>query len=266
MKKIVLLVAFAVLLCACGGNGSLTLIHFNDTHSHLDPLRDGRGGVIERAAFVDSVRRADGKRNVLLLHAGDFSQGSSYFTILEGELEIDLINAMGYDCVCLGNHEFDNGIEALTGRLSRLNCPVVCANYDFSSFELGEYVKPWAVVQKAGRRIGIIGLLTDLTKMVSRPTADRIPHVGPEDQRVNELAAMLRQDQKCDYVILLTHIGFSDDVHLASQLRGVDLIVGGHSHTVIDAPEVVPDLDGRPLPILQDGEWGLSAGLAHIQL
>ncbi len=265
MKKILIL-AICCSLAACAPKGELTLIHFNDTHSHLDPLRDARGGVIERAAFIDSVRHADGASNVLLLHAGDFSQGSSYFTILEGQLEIDLINAMGYDCVCLGNHEFDNGIEALTGRLARLNCPVVCANYDFSPFELGEYVKPWAVIQKAGRKIGIIGLLTDLTRVVSKPVSDRIPHLGPEDEVVNAHARHLREEEGCDFIILLTHIGFTEDVELAARLRGVDLIVGGHSHTYIEKPEMVTDLDGEKIPVVQDGEWGLRAGIAHIKI
>ena len=120
-------------------------------HSHEEPLRDGgaqggMGGVIERAAYVDSVRTAVGKKNVLLLHAGDFSQGTSYFTELGGDIEIDLINAMKYDVVTLGNHEFDNGIDELARRLGNLKCPVVCANYVFSELVLGKYVKPYAIV------------------------------------------------------------------------------------------------------------------------
>ena len=114
----------------------LTILHMNDTHSHVDPERGGklagRGGVIEQAADIDSVRVADGKDNVLLLHAGDFGQGTSYFTELGGNIEIDILNAMKFDAVCLGNHEFDNGIDELARRVRNLNVPVVCANYDFS--------------------------------------------------------------------------------------------------------------------------------------
>lgn len=109
----------------------LTILHVNDTHSHLEPERsgehEGMGGVIERAAYRDSVVKADGKRNVLLLHAGDFDQGTSYFSVLGGDIEIDLINAMKYDCVTLGNHEFDNGVDELARRLAKIKCPVVCA-------------------------------------------------------------------------------------------------------------------------------------------
>ena len=116
MKRIyiVLLLSFAAIAASAQ---NLTILHMNDTHSHIDPERSGKyagqGGVIEQAAFIDSVRVADGKKNVLLLHAGDFGQGTSYFTELSGDLEVNVINAMKYDAVTLGNHEFDNGIDEL---------------------------------------------------------------------------------------------------------------------------------------------------------
>ena len=121
MKRM-MIIAVMILTASVLNAQNLTIIHLNDTHSHIDPERSGdykgRGGVIEQAAFLDSVRIADGKKNVLLLHAGDFSQGSSYFTELNGDIEIDIINALGFDVVCLGNHEFDNGTVELERRLS----------------------------------------------------------------------------------------------------------------------------------------------------
>ncbi|MBQ2551074.1 MAG: metallophosphoesterase, partial [Bacteroidales bacterium] len=157
----------------------LTIVHVNDTHSHFEPLRSGAeaglGGIIERAAYIDSVRAADGAENVLLLHAGDFSQGTTYFSELGGNLEIQEINNMGYDVVTLGNHEFDNGIEALGRRLSSLNCPVVCCNYDFSPFEAGQYIKPYVILEKAGLKIGVIGVLCNLKAMVAAEISNRIP-------------------------------------------------------------------------------------------
>ena len=151
MKKFVLILA-ALMVCTATFAQGLTILHLNDTHSHLDPLPTGEAGVLERTAFIDSVRNADGEDNVLLLHAGDFGQGSSYFTLLAGDLEISLINAMKYDCVALGNHEFDNGLEELGRRMSMLkDTKVVCANYDFSSFEAGKYVKPYTILEKAGK-------------------------------------------------------------------------------------------------------------------
>ena len=260
-KHLLALAAAALCLAACSGPGSrLVILHANDTHSHLDPLRDGTGGVIERAAYVDSVRAKRGAGNVLLLHAGDFSQGTSYFTILNGDLEIDVLNAMGYDCVCLGNHEFDNGLEELGRRLSALQCPVVCANYDFTPFEAGKYIAPYTIVRKAGISIGIIGLLCDVSSVVSRETADRMPYLGPDEEVANKWAKYLKEEALCDKVILLTHIGYEEDVALAPKLHGVDLIVGGHSHTFLDAPTVCKDADGKPLPVITDGCWGLEMG------
>lgn len=260
-KHLLALAASALCLAACSAPGSrLVILHANDTHSHLDPLRDGTGGVIERAAYVDSVRAKRGAGNVLLLHAGDFSQGTSYFTILNGDLEIDVLNAMGYDCVCLGNHEFDNGLEELGRRLSALQCPVVCANYDFTPFEAGKYIAPYTIVRKAGISIGIIGLLCDVSSVVSRETADRMPYLGPDEEVANKWAKYLKEEALCDKVILLTHIGYEEDVALAPKLHGVDLIVGGHSHTFLDAPTVCKDADGKPLPVITDGCWGLEMG------
>ena len=132
----VMIILCTVLFALSAGAQNLTVIHINDTHSHIDPQRSGeyigRGGVIEQAAYIDSVRCADGKRNVLLLHAGDYGQGTSYFTEMGGNIEIDVMNAFRFDASCLGNHEFDNGIDELARRLKNLKNDVVCANYDFS--------------------------------------------------------------------------------------------------------------------------------------
>lgn len=280
----------------------LTILHTNDTHSHIDPERGGRdagkGGVIERAAFIDSVRAADGRRNVLLLDAGDFEQGSSYFTILGGKVEIETLNAMRYDAVCLGNHEFDNGLDDLARRARKLKCDVLCANYDFSSFELGRYVRPYAIYRRGGLKIGVIGLLCDVRSVVPAETAAKLTFISPAEV-VNKWASVLRDKKGCDLVIVLSHLGYGsgaskikpstappsesaassnvaggkaapvpamvpeadrDDCGLATLIRGVDIIVGGHSHTNLTEPTVVPDLDGMPVTIVQDYRWGAYVG------
>ena len=256
-------------LCTVDANAQrrLTILHFNDTHSHLEPERGGEyagmGGAIERAACRDSVVKADGKKNVLLLHAGDYGQGTSYFTVLGGDVEIDLINALKYDCVTLGNHEFDNGVDELARRLAKVKCPVVCANYDFSQLEMGKYVQPYAIIKKAGMKIGIIGLMPDITTLVSRDVSSRIPAFDNAEV-VNKWAAFLREEQKCDLVIALTHIGYEGEAYtdfmLVSRTRGLDMVVGGHSHTFINEPGYCKNLDGKLIPIVQDGCWGLEMG------
>ena len=177
--------------------------------------------------------------------------------ICHGDIEVEMLNALAYDCTCLGNHEFDNGLEELGRRLASVKCPVVCCNYDFSPFEAGKYIKPWAVVEKAGLRIGVIGVLTDITSVVSRETADRLPRLD-EVAEVNKWAAYLHDSEHCDYVICLTHVGQEpatedelSDQYLAVRTRGIDLFVGGHSHTFLKAPIYADNLDGAPVPIVK---------------
>ena len=262
MKRLLLILAAAAAICACGPR--LVIVHFNDTHSHLDPLRDGRGGIIERAAFIDSIRKAEGCDKVLLLHAGDFDQGSSYYTQLHGRIEVKMINALKYDAITLGNHEFDDGIEDLTERMRDVKCPVVCANLDLSSFELGQYVKPWCIVEKGGMKIGIIGLEADISSCVSKAISSRIPQLDPVEV-TNKWAKYLREDERCDMVILLSHQGFEpEDQDNAARIQGVDLVVGGHSHTFVDDFVYVNDAEGKRVPIITDGCWGLEAGVIKV--
>ncbi len=262
MKRIVTILAACIAAVCCSDpQARLVILHTNDTHSHIEPLRSGedrgRGGVIERAAFVDSVRAAEGEDRVLLVHAGDFNQGSSYFTELGGALEVDVVNAMRYDCIALGNHEFDNGIEDLAERVSRLNCPVVCANLDLSPFELGKYVKPYTILEKGGMRVGIIGLEADITTSVSKSISSRIPQLDPVEE-TNRWASVIRDS--CDLVVLLSHQGYGRDQEIISQSRGIDLVIGGHSHTFVDDMIYVKDLDGKDVGIVTDGCWGLEMG------
>ena len=246
----------------------LVILHVNDTHSQLEPVRSGvlagKGGSLERAAFVDSIRAAVGEDHVLLLHAGDFSQGTSYFTEFRGRVEDQVLNALHYDAVTLGNHEFDNGIEDLGARLASLEMPVVVCNYDFSPFEAGKYIKPYVIVEKAGKKIGIVGVLCGLKDMVAGDIANRIPEFEmiPTVQRyVDEIRPA------CDLVIALTHIGYTEhnpgditDPILVSRTRGIDLVVGGHSHSFLDKPDYVKNLDGKRVPIVQAGWKGVRTG------
>lgn len=266
--KFLLFAVMACVLCSCQREPRLVILHTNDTHSHFEPIRSGvdagRGGIIERAAFVDSVRAAMGEDRVLLLHAGDFSQGTSYFSELGGQLEPRMINALRYDCVTLGNHELDNGIEDLTGRLAQLKgTEVVSANIDVSQFELADYVKPCTVIERGGFRIGIIGLEADLSSNVSATISSRIPQLD-DVEVTNRWAEYLRDTEKCDLVILLSHIGYEEDQKLVPQTRNLDLVIGGHSHTFVDEMIYVRDLDGRKVPVVTDGCFGVEMGEVKI--
>ena len=253
---------------------TITILHVNDSHSQLEPVRSGEyagmGGALERAAYIDSVRRADGPGNVLVLHAGDYFQGSSYFSEFGGTVEIQDLNAVKYDAVTLGNHEFDNGLEALGERLSSLECPVVVCNYDFSPFEAGKYIKPYVIVEKAGKKIGIIGVLCKLKDMVAGDIADRVPSYDMIPT-VQKYADELRS--QCDLVVALTHIGYTEhnpgditDPQLVAATRGIDIVIGGHSHTFLEEPDWVENLDGKKVPIVQTGCAGVYMGEFHVRL
>ena len=270
MKKI-----FSVILAVFAGvtinAQDLTILHMNDTHSHIEPQRsginEGLGGVVEQAAYIDSVRCVDGKGNVILLHAGDFSQGSSYFTELKGDIEIDVLNAMKFDAVCLGNHEFDNGMDELARRLNNLEVPVVCANYDFSETVLKDLVKPYVILEKSRRKVGVIGLITDLSTVVDAKIAAAIKFNDPVE--VANRHAQELKDQGCELVICLTHLGYDGgrytDKELAAVTRNVDIIVGGHSHTYIEEPAKVKNLDGKEVLVITDGKWGLNIGRLAVE-
>ena len=259
----VMIILCTVLFALSAGAQDLTVIHINDTHSHIDPQRSGeyigRGGVIEQAAYIDSVRCADGKRNVLLLHAGDYGQGTSYFTEMGGNIEIDVMNAFRFDASCLGNHEFDNGIDELARRLKNLKNDVVCANYDFSGTVLEDLVQPYTIVRKAGKKIGIIGLLTDVSSVVDSEIAKVLQYQDPA-KVVNKYAEYLREEKGCDMVICLSHLGYTEDKELAASTVNVDLIVGGHSHTLLHKKQIVKNPDGDDVVVVQNWKWGLNLG------
>ena len=254
----------------------LTILHLNDTHSHVEPEKmgdvKGHGGVIEQSIYISEVRKEMGEQNVLLLHAGDFSQGTSYFTQLDGQIEIDLINTFGYDVVTLGNHEFDNGPAVLAKRLVQLECPVVCANYDFSKTDLADIVKPYAIVEKAGKKIGVIGLLTDISTVVDSSAHAGLVYMDPVSV-AQKYVDCLRNEEKCDLVICLTHLGDERDKNttaaidqdLVAGTTGIDIVVGGHAHTRLEDMEIWKNAAGEDVVYITDGCWGLEIGRLDIE-
>lgn len=270
-RRFIIGLAVAVaLLSGCAGMGSkeLVILHTNDTHSQIETIRTGRGkglgGVDRRAEYIDQVRKDH--RNVLLLDAGDWDQGTPYFTVFKGDMEIELMNAMGYDAACLGNHEFDNGQEELARRLAMAEFPVVCANYDFSETPLADYVKPYVIIKKGGLKIGVFGLLVNINSNVSAKARQGLEFKNPVEVS-NELAKMLKEEQKCDLVIALSHLGYSaynpkaaSDINLAQNTRNIDIIVGGHSHTFLKEEKIFQNLDGKDVVVLQAGAQGEYVG------
>lgn len=268
----VLAIAPWVLVCA----ENLVILHTNDTHSAIDPAGDGTGGALQRKAIIDSVRKAE--KNVILIDAGDAVQGSLYFKFFRGDVEQSLMNMMGYDVQILGNHEFDNGMEELKRMYSKANASRLSANYDFSDTPLDGMFDPYVIRKIGKRKIGIIGLNIDPSSLISASNCEGLEY---EDviETANETAEYLKEEKGCDLIVCVTHIGAlkenekPTDYELARASKDIDIIIGGHSHTVIQpgsteglTPAIVDNAVGRPVLVAQTGKYGKYLGYIKIDL
>lgn len=247
----------------------LTILHTNDQHSRIDPLPDdgrkygGMGGMARRATLIEQIRQQEA--NVLLLDAGDIWQGTPYFNFFNGEVEFKLMSRMQYDAATLGNHDFDNGLKGLERQLPHAGFPFLVANYDFKNTILKDRFQPYKVFEKQGLRIGVFGLGIELEGLVGKNNFEQTLYHDPVAV-AREMVQELRQSQKCDLLVCLSHLGYQynngkiDDVTLAREVAGIDLIIGGHTHTFLDKPEVVLHNSGHQTLINQVGWSGIFLG------
>lgn len=253
---------------ADGSKKTLTILHTNDVHSRLDAFTDGslngKGGVAARAKLVQMIRNQE--ENVLLLDAGDMFQGTPYFNIYKGEPEIKAMSMMGYDAGMIGNHEYDAGIENLATQIARhASFPIVICNYDFSGTPMEHHYQPYHIIQKGGLRIGITGLGIEMKGLVAEGLYGTTQYLDPVVE-VNKMAAYLKDNRKCDLVIVLSHLGdrYEDDKisdeTLAQQTSNIDLIIGAHTHRFFEKPRVYHDTKGKELLVNQVGWGGINLG------
>lgn len=253
-----------------GGEGKrLTILHTNDVHSRIEPFpmdgsrNQGLGGVARRSALIKKIRSE--QQNVLLLDAGDIFQGTPYFNLYGGELEIKLMSDMGYDAATMGNHDFDNGLEGFYKQLPHANFPILVSNYDFSDTIMHKSTQPYQIFNKAGLKIGVFGIGIELQGLVGDKNYGATVYQDPI-LKANEVAAMLKNELKCDLIICLSHLGYkysenkvSDQV-LAKNNDHIDLIIGGHTHTFMAKPEDVKNRAGNITTINQVGFAGINLG------
>ncbi len=251
----------------------LTVLHTNDMHSRIDPFPQdglptaGKGGMARRAALVRQVRAeaAANGSHVLLLDCGDIWQGTPYFNFYGGELEYQLMTQMGYDAATLGNHDFDNGLEGLLKQLPHAGFPFLSANYDFSRTPLAGRFTPHRVFQKGGVRVGVFGVGIALAGLVPDAKFGATTYLDPVAVAEAQVRA-LRQEKGCDFVICLSHLGYEyesdkiDDRKLAARVGGIDLILGGHTHTFLPEPVQITGPNGWTTRINQVGWAGLNLG------
>lgn len=250
---------------------TLVILHTNDTHSRLDPLPSnssshaGQGGVLRREALIREQRRQAEKEgaSVLLLDAGDFFQGTPYYNFFDGQVEVDMMNRLGYQAVTLGNHEFDKGTETLAKTIKNARFKIVCSNYDLSASALKDVVVPWTVLQTGPLRVGVVAACPNLESLVTASHRRGVVY-RPPVEIVSSLASMLKTEQACDLVICLSHLGYDHagvgELDLARQSSGVDVIVGGHSHTFLREPVVCQNKLGEDVILSQMGCDGVYVG------
>lgn len=247
----------------------LIILHTNDTHSRIEPLPDtdrynpDLGGVVRRAAYVDKTRKEN--KNVLLFDAGDFLQGTPYFNMFKGEVEVEAMNLLKYDAVTLGNHEFDYGMDVLEDIVKKAKFPIVSTNYDFSGTPINDYIKPYLVINKNGIRIGVIGVNVNPSGLIATSNYEGMKFNTPFEA-ANETAQMLRNHLKCDVVICLSHLGYTNDLKLAENTRNIDIIIGGHSHTFMNEPAFQKNLDGKEVLVYQTNGRGVYVGRIEVEL
>lgn len=253
----------------------ITILHTNDVHSHIEPMspNDPRnpnmGGIARRATLVEQIRREN--PNMLLLDAGDIFQGTPYFNFYGGELEFKLMSKLKYDAATIGNHDFDNGIDGLYAQLPHAEFDFISSNYDFSNTIMEGKAQPYRIFTKDGVRIGVFGLGIQLKGLVNEHLYKETKYLDPVEI-TEDMTRILREEEKCDLVICLSHLGYEyrsdeiSDLKLAEATSNIDLIIGGHTHTFMEKPVVVNNKDGKKVMINQVGCFGLYLGRVDFYL
>lgn len=256
-------------LFASGELVRLTVMHTNDMHCHLDPFPadhaeyPGKGGVVRIASLVNQCRKEN--PNLLLLDGGDMFQGTPYFNYFKGNLIVKVMSKMGYDAGTIGNHEFDNGMGDILSAIKDAKFPLISSNYDFSDTILAGHVKTQHILEKGGIKVGIYGLGIELDGLVGKQNYGETRYLDPLETAL-KMESSLKNDQHCDLVICLSHLGLSyenskiSDTTLAPHTKYTDLVVGGHTHSFMEKPLVLKNAVGNPILVNQAGWAALETG------
>lgn len=255
---------------------SLTILYTNDTHARLDPFPDnatqfaGLGGIAKRANLVKEIRERE--NNVLLLDAGDVFQGTPWFDVYGGEVDLKLMSEMKYDAMAVGNHEFDYGLDAFAETAKHADFPILASNYGTRNTPLDGVIHRFITKETAGVKVGIFGLGIELEGVVDPAlygaVQSRDPVIWAEG-----MVRSLRRFHNCDIVICLSHLGYRygqpgrmHDVKLAGMVDGIDLIIGGHTHTFLDLPDIIANPSGSKTIVTQMGHSGIRLGRIDLNL
>ena len=257
------------------GFTKLTILYTNDQHSRIEPFPENdakfanEAGFAKRASLIEKTRSEE--KNILLLDAGDIFQGTPYFNYYHGEIEYKLMSLMGYDAVTFGNHDFDMGCENLLKQQPHAKFDFINCNYNFNETVLANNKKitPYKIYKKGNLKIGVLGVGIDLENLVDKRFVKDLKYNNPIEE-ANKISNILKNEKKCDYVICLSHLGYKyadqkiSDQIFASQTKNIDLIIGGHTHTFLENPEITKNADGQEVQITQVGWAGIWLGKIEI--
>ncbi|TLP81275.1 bifunctional metallophosphatase/5'-nucleotidase [Maribacter sp. ACAM166] len=256
--------------CTQSSKKHITILHTNDVHSHIDTFPNdhadfpGLGGLARRAGLVASIRKEN--PHTLLFDAGDIFQGTPYFNFYGGELEFKLMSMLNYDATTIGNHDFDNGINGLLAQMPHAKFNFITSNYDFSNTDLNGFTQPYKIYEQDGIKIGVYGLGIKLDGLVTRQLYKETEYLDPFEL-ATDMEHKLKQEEKCDLVICLSHLGYDyevtekpDDLKLAQRTKYTDLIIGGHTHTFLEKPTSITNATGREVLVNQVGCFGVHLG------
>ena len=253
----------------------LVILQTSDTHSRIEPIAvnaadryAGMGGTVRRATFIKEARKIN--PNLLLFDCGDISQGTPYYNLFQGEVEVKMINLMGYDSMTIGSHEFDLCLENMARLFRMANFPVVCSNYDVTGTVLEGLVKPYTTFNRNGLKIGVFGLAPKMEGLVQADKCEGVVYNDPIEV-AQKMADLLKNEEGCDVVICLSHLGYqlknaSCDEELAQKTNHIDAILGGHTHSFMKEPAVYLNKDGQNVPVMHTGKSGIYVGMLKLTL
>lgn len=248
---------------------TITILHTNDIHCHIEPFTgsnerySGKGGVARISEFAKMQRAKN--PNTLLLDAGDMFQGTPYFNYFKGELVLKVMSGAGYDAGTIGNHEFDNGLQGILDPLPNAKFPVINSNYDFSDTVLAGKFPRYKIFNRDGVKIGVYGLGIELQGLVGEKNYGNTVYNDPLKVAL-EMEQFLKNDQGCDLVVCLSHLGLKydgnkvSDMVLADETSLTDLIIGGHTHTYLEEPIIQKNKAGNEIIVNQAWWGGLAMG------
>ena len=246
----------------------LTILHTNDVHSQIEPFPlnhneyPNRGGFARRANIFKDLMKIN--PNTLIFDAGDIFQGTPYFNFFKGDLELNLMKKMGYNAATIGNHEFDAGLNSLKKNILNNNFQFISSNYNFDNTELEGLVSKYKVYRRQGIKIGVFGLGIELKGLVNSSLYRETKYYDPVEI-ANEMTRKLKE-KKCDLIICISHLGHTyqndkiSDLKLGKLTSDIDLIIGGHTHTLLKEPEIIKNSKNEDVIINQVGSNGVYVG------